>query len=108
VDDSQRSAKGQIDLLLDEYRSLRDEARQRLSERITLLSFLTGAAAPVIATRNSVWGYVAGAASLTIAGVCGFGAGACWTSPGTMWRQSKRGLTDRLRWPTAPSMMATS
>lgn len=51
---------------LEEYRSLRDEAKQRVSERVTLLGLLTAAAAVIAATHDAVWAYVVAAAFLMI------------------------------------------
>ncbi|MDQ6806039.1 MAG: hypothetical protein M3065_13980 [Actinomycetota bacterium] len=42
-------AEGRTSLLLEEYRTLRDEAKQCVSERMTLLGFLTASAAFIIA-----------------------------------------------------------
>jgi predicted membrane-bound spermidine synthase len=59
-------AEGQITILLEEYRSLRDEAKQRVSERMTLLGLLTAAAAVIASTHNAVWAYVVAALFLVI------------------------------------------
>jgi hypothetical protein len=63
-------AEGQINILLEEYRSLRDEAKQRISERMTLLGLLTAAAAVIASTHDAVWAYaVAGAFLVLVAAV---------------------------------------
>jgi hypothetical protein len=59
-------AEGQIKILFEEYRSLRDEAKQRVSERMTLLGLLTAAAAVIASTHNAVWAYVVAALFLVI------------------------------------------
>lgn len=53
-------AEGQIKILLEEYRSLRDEAKQRIGERMTLLSLLVAAAALIASSHNAVWTYTIG------------------------------------------------
>lgn len=59
-------AEGQITILFEEYRSLRDEAKQRVSERMTLLGLLTAAAAVIASTHNAAWAYVVAALFLVI------------------------------------------
>lgn len=49
------SKQTQIDVLLEEYRTLRAESHQNMGERLTLLSFPTAAIAVAIAARGAVW-----------------------------------------------------
>ena len=74
-------AEGQIKILLEEYRSLRDEAKQRISERMTLLSLAVAAAALIASSHNAVWAYAVAA---------GFLVGAAW-----VWLRSWR-ILDKL------------
>jgi hypothetical protein len=62
-------AEGQIKILLEEYRSLRDEAKQRVSERMTLLGLLTAAAAVIASTHRAVSAYVVAVVFIVIGGL---------------------------------------
>jgi hypothetical protein len=76
-------AEGQIKILLEEYRSLRDEAKQRISERMTLLGLLTAAAAVIASTHNATWAYIVAVAFIVIGGL--------------VWLRSWR-ILDKLSW----------
>jgi hypothetical protein len=52
VDHAARAAKGQIDLLLEEYRALRSEIDQRIAARSTLVGFLAAGAAFIVGSRS--------------------------------------------------------
>jgi hypothetical protein len=68
-------AEGHIKILLEEYRSLRDESKQRISERMALLSLLIAAAAFIASSHSAAWAYA-------VAGVFLLGAGAVWWRSG--------------------------
>lgn len=58
-DEQVRRAEGQINLLLEEYRSLRSEITTRLGARMTLLGFLTASAALLVGAQSgSTWVYI--------------------------------------------------
>lgn len=47
-----------INVLLEEYKTLRDESHQNMGERLTLLSFPTAAVAIAIAAHGAAWSIV--------------------------------------------------
>jgi hypothetical protein len=61
-------AQGQIALLLEEYRSLRSEATGRVSDRMSLLGFLTASGAFVIGSHRALWAYVIAGCLLAVGG----------------------------------------
>jgi len=52
VDHAARAAKGQIELLLEEYRALRSEIDQRIGARATLIGFVAAGAAFIVSSRS--------------------------------------------------------
>lgn len=70
-----------VHVLLEEYRSLRDESRQGMGDRIALLGFLTVATALVIANHEAVWAMVVAVLLLAI--------------PAGVWYRTWRGLDKR-------------
>lgn len=70
VDDRELTdINGQMNLLLEEYRSLRDEAKQRITERMTLVTVLVAGTALVISGHGSV-GAIVIAAVLAVIAAC--------------------------------------
>jgi hypothetical protein len=51
-------AKGQIELILEEYRALRSEVDQRTSARTTLVGFLAAGTAFVVGSRSNVLSWI--------------------------------------------------
>lgn len=106
-------AEGQIKLLLEEYRSLRDESKQRISERITLLGLLTAAGALIASSHNAVWAYAVGAGFLVVGGAVWLRSWRIIDKLGTRLARLEEGInklasdayslgpeSDRLRWET--------
>lgn len=62
----QARAEKQIALILEEYRSLRTEATQRLSDRGTLIGFATAGAVLVVSRGAATWQYILAAALLVL------------------------------------------
>src|ERR1700709_1362287 len=79
-------AEGQIKILLEEYRSLRDESKQRISERMALLSLLIAAAALIASSHSAAWAYA-------VAGVFLLGAGAVWWRSGRLLNELGKRLS---------------
>jgi len=75
------SREVRINILLEEYKSLRDESEQNMGERLTLLSFLTAAVAVLISGHEAAWA-VAVAIALAAAA-------------GAVWYRTWRGLDKR-------------
>lgn len=60
------AAKGQIDLLLEEYRALRSEIDQRIGARATLMGFVAAGAAFILSSRGVVLTWLAAAVFLAL------------------------------------------
>ena len=64
--DHAAAARGQIELLLEEYRALRSEVDQRISARATLVGFLAAGAAFIVGSHRSVATWLVAAVFLVI------------------------------------------
>jgi hypothetical protein len=64
--DHAAAAKGQIQLLLEEYSALRSEIDQRIGARATLVGFIAAGAAFIVGSHISVVAWIAAAVFLVI------------------------------------------
>jgi hypothetical protein len=64
--DHAAAAKGQIGLLLEEYRALRSEVEQRIGARATLLGFLAAGTAFIAGSHKATFTWIAGAVFLVV------------------------------------------
>jgi hypothetical protein len=95
-------AEKEIELVLEEYRSLRNETTQRLSDRGTLTGFATAGAVLVVTHGATTWQYGTAAALLVVSlGVfsvrIGVGVRIIVDSVVSVGRRTQRARNRRLR-----------